>query len=93
MKKIFIIVAICTLMTSCVAGPNPLRDKPGPNGKVAGFFNGVWDGAISPITFVISLFNENVEIYNPNRDGWYPFGFMIGIGTLGGSSASVSRKD
>jgi hypothetical protein len=95
-KKIFsqviLIVLIAVLTTSCVAGPNPLEGVPGKNGKVAGFFNGWWDGTISPITFVISLFDKNVEIYNPNSSGWYPFGFILGVGGLSGGASASKRS-
>lgn len=90
-QKAGLIIAIALLTTSCVAGPNPLENVPGANGKIAGFFNGWWDGTIAPITFVISLFNKNVEMYNPNSNGWYPFGFILGVGGISGSGASVSR--
>jgi hypothetical protein len=91
-QKAAVFVAISLLTTSCVAGPNSLENVPGSNGKVAGFFNGWWDGTIAPITFVISLFNKNVEIYNPNSNGWYPFGFMIGVGGLPGGVSVFSRR-
>lgn len=92
MKKVLIVCAIAVLCASC-AGPNPLENVPDRNGKVAGFWNGLWDGMIAPITFAGSLFNENVEIYNPNSSGWYPFGFVWGSGIiLGGGGSASSRK-
>lgn len=91
--KLVAIVSTAMLLTSCVAGPNPLEGTPGANGKVAGFWNGLWDGSIAPFTFVISLFNENVEVYNPNSSGWYVWGFMTGIGGLSTGGASASRRN
>jgi hypothetical protein len=96
MKKHFfnviLVGCIAVLCVSCVAGPNPLEGKAGRNGKVAGFWNGLWDGTIAPITFVISLFNNDVEIYNPNSSGWYPFGFVLGSGILAGSGSTASSR-
>ena len=48
----------------------------------AGFWSGLWHGVISPITFVWSLFNPNVRIYETNNRGrFYDFGFIIGAGS------------
>ena len=56
----------------------------------AGFWAGVWHGLIAPITFIVSLFNPSVGIYEINNNGrWYDFGFLIGIsGSVGGGGAS-----
>jgi hypothetical protein len=58
---------------------------------------GLWQGLISPITFVISLFTSEVNIYEVQNNGnWYDFGFMLGVATAlgggaGGGSASAGR--
>jgi hypothetical protein len=63
----------------------------------AGFWLGLWQGLISPITFVISLFTEEVNIYEVQNNGnWYDSGFMLGVaialgGGAGGGSASAGR--
>ena len=77
----------------CAAGPNPAVHTPVADGSVVGFWFGLWHGTISPITFIISLFNDNVHIYEVhNNGGWYNFGFMLGIGAFcSGSSASTRR--
>jgi hypothetical protein len=62
---------------------------------VAGFWQGLWHGIISPITFIISLFSEDVHFYEVhNNGGWYNFGFILGAGILtgGGSAASKRRR-
>ena len=52
----------------------------------AGFWGGLWHGAIAPITFIVSLFVDGVSIYESNNNGrWYEFGFMLGIGAYAGS--------
>lgn len=49
----------------------------------AGFLGGLWHGIIAPITFLISLFSENVRIYETSNNGrWYVFGFCLGAGIL-----------
>lgn len=91
MKKIFIVGCLSLLLVSCTA-TNPYRGEPGQNGKVAGFFNGFWDGAIAPITFIVSIFNHDVAVYNPNSSSWYTFGFLCGVGGFAGGSSSASRR-
>ena len=40
----------------------------------------LWQGFIAPITFLVSLFNDSVGIYEVhNNGGWYDFGFLIGV--------------
>jgi len=64
----------------------------------AGFWLGLWHGLISPITFVISLFTDSVNIYEVHNNGnWYDFGFMFGIslafgGGAGSRSVAIRRR-
>lgn len=62
--------------------------------QLAGFWLGLWHGLISPITFLVSLFNDHVSIYEVhNNGGWYNFGFMIGVSVIfGGGPGSASRR-
>lgn len=56
------------------------------------FWMGLWHGLIAPVSFIVSLFNEHVGIYQPGGNGWYDFGFLIGISiSFGGSGHSASR--
>jgi hypothetical protein len=75
----------CTalLLAACAAGPNELVDT-GPD--PAGFWLGLWQGLISPITFIMSLFTPNVSVYEVQNNGnWYDFGFMLGVACAFGS--------
>ena len=87
------VLAVLTL-SACAAGPNEMVDT-GPD--PAGFWLGLWQGLISPITFLISLFTPDVNIYEVQNNGnWYDFGFMLGVamafgGSAGGGSASAGR--
>ena len=100
MKKMWILISIllaALLLTSCAAGPNAMVNEPGPEGEVAGFWQGLWHGFISFFTFIISLFNDNVSVYEVHNNGvWYNFGFIFGImmfyGGGGGSSCRASRR-
>ena len=84
MKKrlFFVILAIAAmlLLAGCAAGANPAIHVADAAGKTAGFWSGLWHGVISPVTFIISLFSKNVNIYDVYNSGnWYNFGFMLGV--------------
>lgn len=80
-------------MTSCVAGPNPSSNVADRSGEVAGFWLGLWHGIIAPITFLISLFSDTVNVYAVHNNGnWYDFGFVLGAGILFSGGAAGARK-
>ncbi len=59
----------------------PTGQDPDREGKVAGFWLGLWHGLIAPITFIVSLFSNSVSLYEVhNSGGWYNFGFVLGAG-------------
>lgn len=90
-------VALALLLSACAAGANP---EAGVGPHRAGFWQGLWHGLTSPITFLLSLFRNDVEIYEVhNNGGWYDFGFMLGVpavfsgvGRSGASAAGQSRR-
>jgi hypothetical protein len=95
MTCIVLVAAGVLLLAGCAPGPNTLAQVNTPN--PAGFWLGLWQGAISPITFLISLFNDHVNIYEVHNNGnWYNFGFMIGVsvafGGAGSGTAAGSRR-
>lgn len=70
-------VGALLLLAACAAGPNELVDT-GPD--PAGFWLGLWQGLISPIIFIVSLFTTKVNIYEVQNNGnWYDAGFMLGL--------------
>jgi hypothetical protein len=57
-----------------------------------GFWAGLWHGWISPISFIGSLFSDDIAMYAINNTGgWYDFGFVLGAGILGVSSGRSSK--
>ncbi len=87
------VVAIMALLLSGCAGPNASEDVPDIDGSTAGFWSGLWQGIIAPIAFVISLFTDNVNVYEVhNSGGWYNFGFLVGLSIIFGSGARASRR-
>jgi len=60
--------------------------------EAPGFWFGLVQGFIAPVTFVISLFRPDVAVYAvPNNGGWYNFGFVLGIGGFAGSASQTRR--
>jgi hypothetical protein len=88
-----LIVLLMTL-SACAPGPNPAEKTAAADGKIAGFWQGLWHGLISPITFIISLFSKTVRLYEVhNSGGWYNFGFVLGAGLfLGGGILGRKKK-
>jgi hypothetical protein len=72
------------------AGKNELENLENQDGKIAGFWQGLWHGLIAPVAFVTSLFKEDVGIYEAHNNGnWYNFGFILGLMiTLGGNKGA-----
>ena len=91
---IIIILAILMVLSACAAGPNESLNVPSPeNLVVAGFWRGLWQGIIAPVTFFISLFTDNINLYEVhNNGGWYDFGFVIGAGIIFGGGGRASRR-
>lgn len=63
--------------------------------KPSGLIKGLIHGFIAPFSFVVSLFIDDVAVYDVNNTGgWYDFGFLVGSGVLFGSgSRSVKRNN
>lgn len=94
-KGFLLLLVIVFLCVSCAPGPNDMEKTPDEEGKVAGFWLGLWQGLISPITFIISVFSKSVRFYEVHNNGtWYNFGFVLGAGLFlsGGILGKGSRK-
>ncbi len=100
MKKriAFVLLASLILLSACNAGSNSLANVETPDGDLAGFWLGLWHGFIVLFTFIVSLFNNNVGIYEAhNTGGWYNFGFLMAVmmfwsGSQGGTKKAYSKK-
>lgn len=93
LRTVLPLVCMGLLLASCVAGANPELGAAGADGDLAGFWLGLWHGIIAPITFVISLFTDDVSLYEVRNNGnWYDFGFVLGAGILFGGGGLGSRK-
>lgn len=84
---------------ACAPAANPLEDTAAAfrcctawGGTSAGFWLGLWHGAIAPVTLVVSLFSSDVGIYEVhNNGGWYHVGFLFGLTmSIGGGAGGRS---
>ena len=86
---IFVLFALL-IFSSCADVQNVEACK---TGHTYGFFGGLWHGIIAPVSFVISLFTDDVAVWAVNNNGgWYAFGFLIGVGGLGFGGSKASRQ-
>lgn len=88
LRTVLLIVLIILLLSSCAPGNEKFDAAP------ANFWMGLWHGFIALVTFVISLFNDNVTIYEVNNVGkLYNLGFILGVMIFfGGGSKSTCMK-
>ena len=92
---LLLLVVVVLLLAGCAPGVNELSNVPSRTGVVAGFWRGLWNGVIAPVTFIISLFNKNVQMYEVHNNGtWYNLGFLLGAMIIfgGGSGGAASRR-
>jgi len=69
-----------------IAGPGSKYQISGA--APAGFWAGLWHGMILPLTFIVSIFNPRVRIYEVhNRGRSYELGFILGASAALGGSA------
>jgi hypothetical protein len=90
-----IVFGLMLFAAACAPGPNDSEMTAAKDGKVAGFWFGLWHGLISPITFIVSIFSKTVRLYEVhNSGGWYNFGFVLGAGLFfsGGILGHKNRK-
>ena len=65
-RRVLALALVAVLVAGCAAGPNAMAGK---GADQAGFWLGLWQGLISPITFLVSLFNDHVGIYEVHNNG------------------------
>ena len=92
-KTMLVLLVLSLMLAACIAGPNPAEGIASEEDEVAGFWRGLWHGIISPVTFIISLFIEDVHFYEVhNNGGWYNFGFVAGAGIIFGGGPLGLRR-
>jgi hypothetical protein len=92
MKKVLVVAIGAFLLCSCVPHSHQVSACL-PDKYLFGFWGGLWHGLMSPLTFLISIFDGNITIYAVNNTGrWYELGFVLGAGVLGGGAGRVIKK-
>lgn len=90
--RLLLLVALVLVLTACAAGANEAVGVADVDGDVAGFWLGFWHGLIAPVTLVISLFKDGVNVYEVHNSGnWYDFGFVFAIVSFVGGSHGARR--
>ena len=88
-KALLYVILIPILMSSCAEVESIeacVIDEP------YGFWGGLWHGIIAPISFILSLFFDDIAMYAVNNNGgWYDFGFVLGAGILSFGSHKARR--
>lgn len=89
-RKLLIIAAVI-LFTLVLTGCLPGDGKNSPDNP-AGFLWGIWHGWIAPVSLIVSLFKENISLFESHNSGfWYELGFYLAI--VGGfGSLRLFRK-
>ena len=92
--SILLLAALAVLSLAACAGPNELVNTPDDEGKLAGFWQGLWNGVTAPFAFIISLFSKTMFVYDVhNNGGWYNFGFLLGASIIfGGGGGGAARR-
>ena len=87
--RVFVLVAMALTVAACVAKQSNAAVNP----AAPGFLEGVWHGFIFPIVWIVSLFTDQIAVYQvPNNGGWYDFGYFVGICFLGVGARSSKRR-
>jgi hypothetical protein len=80
------------IFTLSCASPEPIDPCLNPADK-RGFLFGLIHGFLAPLTFIISLFTDDVTMYAVNNnETWYNLGFLLGIGGFSGGIFRGSRR-
>ena len=78
------VVVLALTLTACAHQVTAAIEPEAP-----GFFMGLIHGWLVPFSFIGSIFSDDIAIYAvPNNGGWYDFGFVLGVSSLGGAAAS-----
>ena len=91
-KSILLICMGILLFSSCV---NSIDVSQCVDDNTSGFWLGLWHGFICPFSFIGSLFDENIGLYDINNSGnFYNLGYVLGLAGIfgGGTNARKKRK-
>lgn len=77
--RIFLLIAVMTLLAGCAAQPFAA----GHASILPGFWWGLLHGVIAPVSLIGSFFSSEIRAYAaPNAGWWYDLGFVFGLSAL-----------
>lgn len=86
-NRTVILILMAILLTSCIPGDGKATVE-----DPAGFFFGIWHGWVAPLSLIISIFKDNINIYEVYNTGfWYDLGYYMAI-ISGFGGLSLARK-
>ena len=97
MKRMFAI-GLLLFASGCAPSSSAIGAAIDPGQGPSGFWAGLWHGFILLFTFVVSLFNDGVGVYEAyNTGNLYNLGFVFGVmiffgGSGGGGICGSSRR-
>lgn len=79
-KTLFLIISLALMLTvSSCANSHEINTCLDTTNQ-SGFWAGTWHGMITFFSFIGSLFNDKIAVYDVNNNGgWYDFGFVGGF--------------
>jgi hypothetical protein len=95
LTAVLLVLLLVNIVAGCAPGANQFKGTVGEQGRVAGFWLGLWQGFIAPFVFLASLFKGNLNIYEVHNSGaWYNFGYLFGLACFfrGGGHGAARRK-
>lgn len=97
MKKRIVLYVLLVIalfvVVSCTAGPNEMLKTPDLEGETAGFFMGLWHGFTLLFSFIVSLFNDKVNVYEVHNVGpLYNLGYLLGVSCFFSGSGHAGGK-
>jgi hypothetical protein len=91
MKKIWLFLVIVITFSACTALTHDIKLDLAQEPR--GFFWGLWHGVIAVFSFIWSLFDPKVAVYEVfNNGAWYDLGFLLGIGAFSSSAGRASKR-
>ena len=78
-------VAFALALGACAHQPSPI-----PGAHEPGFFEGLFNGFLAPITLLLGWWWHGRIYAFPNNGWWYDAGFVLGILAVAGGSVHVS---
>lgn len=86
--RLLLAAAALLLLSGCAGGP---ASRWAPPADAAGFFVGLWHGALLLVTLVVSFFTDDVRIYEVHNTGIaYDIGFVLGALCVYGSGVRIT---